>query len=339
MQPSRPRVLSGIQPTGSGSHLGNYLGALRRWVPLQDSHDAFYFVPDMHAITVQHDPAALRRRTREAVAELIACGLDPGRCTIFVQSQVPEHAELGWILGCITGYGEASRMTQFKDKSARNELGSATVGLFNYPILQAADILLYRADQVPVGEDQRQHLELTRVLAQRFNTRFGETFTIPGPYVIHEAHRISDLQDPTKKMSKSRPPAGTINVLDTAAQIRKKLRSAVTDTGRDVVAAADKPGVTNLLTIYSAVGGMTIEQLEKEFSGSGYGDLKNAVADAVVAELQPVRERYAELMAEGSTVDRTLAEGRDRARAVAGATLAAAREGVGFLLPAGSERS
>ncbi|PZS27443.1 MAG: tryptophan--tRNA ligase [Pseudonocardiales bacterium] len=339
MQQSRPRVLSGIQPTGTGSHLGNYLGALRRWVAMQDTFDAYYFIPDLHAITVPHDPAALRRRTREAVAELIACGLDPGRCTIFVQSQVPEHAQLCWILGCITGYGEAARMTQFKDKSARKELGSATVGLFNYPILQAADILLYQADQVPVGDDQRQHLELTRVLARRFNTQFGPTFTVPSPYEIHEAARIADLQEPTKKMSKSRPPAGTINVMDPAAQIRKKLRSAVTDTDRDVRADAEhKPGITNLLTIYSAVSGKSVERAEKEFAGSGYGDFKDVVADAVIAEVAPVQRRYAELMAEGTTVDDALFEGRTRARDVAGATLAVAHDNVGFLLPGGSGR-
>ncbi|MEP6697027.1 MAG: tryptophan--tRNA ligase [Pseudonocardiales bacterium] len=334
MQQSPPRVLSGIQPTGSGSHLGNFLGALRRWVPLQDSHDAFYFVPDLHAITVQQDPATLRRRTREAVTELIACGLDPARCTIFVQSQVPEHAQLGWILGCITGYGEASRMTQFKDKSARKELGSATVGLFAYPILQAADILLYQADQVPVGEDQRQHLELTRVLAHRFNTRFGQTFTVPSPYEIHGAARIADLQDPTRKMSKSLPPAGTLLVMDPPAQIRKKLRSAVTDTGREVVADPEhKPGVTNLLTIYAAVTCTSVEQGEREFAGCGYGDFKDAVADAVIAELTPVQQRYADLMADGTTVDRALADGRRRAREVAGATLAVTMDNVGFLLP------
>jgi len=334
MQPSRPRVLSGIQPTGVGSHLGNYLGALRRWVPLQDTHDAFYFVPDLHAITVPHDPATLRRRTREAVTELIACGLDPARCTIFVQSQVPEHAELAWTLGCLTGYGEASRMTQFKDKSARKELGSATVGLFNYPILQAADILLYQADQVPVGDDQRQHLELTRVLAQRFNSRFGETFTVPGPFVMHASARIGDLQDPTKKMSKSLPVAGTVLVLDEPDQIRKKIRSAKTDTGRDVAADPEKPGITNLLTIYAAVSGSTVEAAEQEFAQAGYGDFKNAVADAVIAVLAPVQQRYAELTADRSVVDDALAAGRERAGEVAGGTMAVVRERVGFLPPA-----
>lgn len=333
MQRPRPRVLSGIQPTGAGSHLGNYLGALRRWVPLQDSHDAFYFVPDLHAITVPHDPAALRRRTREAVTELMACGLDPGRCTMFVQSQVPEHAELGWILGCLTGFGEASRMTQFKDKSARRELGSATVGLFNYPILQAADILLYQADQVPVGDDQRQHLELTRVLAQRFNSRFGAAFTMPAAYVVHDSARIADLQDPAKKMSKSLPVAGTVLVLDPPAAIRKKFRSAKTDTGHEVAAGPDKPGITNLLTIFSAVTGTSVEAAEKEFSGSGYGNFKDAVADAVIAELAPVQQRYAELTAEASIVDDALASGRERARAVAGATMDAVRERIGFLPP------
>ncbi|MDQ6875203.1 MAG: tryptophan--tRNA ligase [Actinomycetota bacterium] len=334
MQAARPRVLSGIQPTGVGSHLGNYLGALRRWVALQDTHDAHYFVPDLHAITVPHDPAALRRRTREAVAELIACGLDPARCTIFVQSQVPEHAELAWVLSCITGFGEASRMTQFKDKSVRKELGSATVGLFNYPILQAADILLYQADQVPVGEDQRQHLELTRDLAARFNARFGKTFTVPAPYVLHGAARIADLQDPSKKMSKSLPPAGTVLVLDPPATIRKKIRAAVTDTGRAVVAGPDKPGVTNLLNILSALSVTPVETLEKEFEGSGYGQLKDAVADAVVAALEPIQQRYAELVSAPATVDGALADGLERARPVARATMNAVRERVGFLPPA-----
>ncbi len=339
MQQTRPRVLSGIQPTGVGSHLGNYLGALRRWVSLQDSHDAFFFVPDLHAITVPQDPAMLRRRTREAVAELMACGLDPARCTVFVQSHVPEHAELSWVLGCITGYGEASRMTQFKDKSARSELGSASVGLFNYPILQAADILLYQADQVPVGKDQRQHLELTRVLARRFNARFGETFTVPAPYAVHETASIADLQDPTKKMSKSLPPAGTIGVMDDPAVIRKRIKSAVTDTGREIVAREDKPGVANLLTILSAVTESTVEQLEKQFGGLGYGDLKTAVADAVVEELSPIRERYQHLLVDEKAVDDALKAGAERARGVAGATMAAVRERVGFLPPVdGPER-
>ncbi len=332
---TRPRVLSGIQPTGAGSHLGNYLGAVKRWVALQDDHDPYFFVPDLHAVTVGHDPTVLRRRTLEAAAELIAVGLDPDRATIFVQSHVPEHAQLGWVLGCITGYGEASRMTQFKDKAARSDLGAATVGLFNYPILQAADILLYRADQVPVGGDQAQHVELTRDLAQRFNTRFGRVFTVPRATMLAATARIADLQDPTRKMSKSLPAAGTVLVMDPPAAIRKKIRSAVTDTGREVRAAPDKPGVTNLLGILGAVSGQSLEALEKHFDGCGYGDLKAAVADAVVAELEPVQDRYAALLAEPARLHAVLADGADRARTVARDTLARAYDAMGFLPPAG----
>jgi tryptophanyl-tRNA synthetase len=333
---SLPRVLSGIQPTGSGSHLGNYLGAVRRWARQQDGYDAFYFIPDLHAITVRHDPADLRRRTLEAVAELLAVGIDPTRSTVFVQSHVAEHAQLGWVLGCITGFGEASRMTQFKDKSVRAELGGVTVGLFNYPILMAADILLYQADEVPVGRDQSQHVELTRDLAQRFNARFGPVFTVPTPTVVTETARISDLQDPTRKMSKSLPPAGTVLVMDPPATLRKKIRSAVTDTGREVRAAEDKPGVTNLLGILSAISGTPVPALEEQFAGSGYGDLKAAVADAVIAELAPVQERYAALLADPAQLADVLADGADRARAVARDTLARVYDAVGFLPPAGA---
>lgn len=332
---AHPRILSGIQPTGAGSHLGNYLGAVKRWASLQDGYDAYYFIPDMHAMTVRHDPAALRRRTLEAVAELLAAGVDPARSTLFVQSHVPEHAQLQWVLSCITGYGEASRMTQFKDKAARDELGAATVGLFTYPILQAADILLFHADEVPIGADQMQHLELTRDLAQRFNARFGEVFTVPKPTVLPETARIADLQDPSRKMSKSLSPNGTVLVMDPPAAIRKKIRSAVTDTGREVVAAPDKPGVTNLLGILSAVSGDSVETLEKRFEGSGYGDFKAAVADAVVAELEPVQQRYAALLAEPDELHRVLSEGALTARTVARETLAAAYDAVGFLPPAG----
>jgi tryptophanyl-tRNA synthetase len=335
MSDVRPRILSGIQPTGSGSQLGNYLGAVKRWAGLQDGYDAFYFIPDMHAITVGHDPEHLRRRTLEAVAELVAVGLDPARSTIFVQSHLPEHAQLSWVLGCITGYGEAARMTQFKDKAARSDLGSATVGLFNYPILQAADILLYQADEVPVGNDQSQHVELTRDLAQRFNARFGEVFTVPQPTLLREVARVADLQDPTKKMSKSRPPNGTVLVADPPAVIRKKIRSAVTDTGHEVRAADDKPGITNLLGILSAISGQTLASLEQQFEGVGYGDFKTAVADAVVAELEPVQERYAALLADPDELHRVLAEGAVKARSVAQSTLARAYDAVGFLPPAG----
>src|SRR5271155_1152404 len=232
---SRLRVLSGIQPTADSFHLGNYLGALRQWVALQDTYDAFYCVVDLHAITVPQDPALLAQRTRVAAAQLLGAGLDPDRCTLFVQSHVPEHPELAWVLGCMTGFGEASRMVQFKDKSAKGGADAASVGLFTYPILQAADILLYDADQVPVGEDQRQHLELTRDLAQRFNHRFGETLVVPGPYILPEVAKITDLQDPTIKMSKSASsPQGIIDVLEDPASIRRKIMRAVTDTDGEV---------------------------------------------------------------------------------------------------------
>src|SRR5215470_15006231 len=233
---ARPRVLSGIQPTADSFHLGNYLGAVRNWVALQDSHDAFYCVVDLHAITAGHEPALLRQRTRVSAAQLLASGLDPDRCTLFVQSQVPEHAQLAWVLSCITGFGEASRMTQFKDKSAKQGTDRASVGLFTYPILQAADILLYQADAVPVGEDQRQHLELTRDLAQRFNTTFGSAFTVPNAYIPKSTAKITDLQEPTAKMSKSSSsPSGIIDLLEEPAKSAKKIRSAVTDTGRDII--------------------------------------------------------------------------------------------------------
>src|ERR1700689_5140226 len=231
---SRPRVLSGIQPTADSFHLGNYLGAVRQWVAMQDTTDAFYCVVDLHAITVPQDPALLRRRTRVAAAQLFGAGLDPDRCTVFVQSHVPEHAELAWVLGCQSGFGEASRMVQFKDKSARSGADTASVGLFTYPILQAADILLYQTDEVPVGEDQRQHLELTRDLAQRFNGRYGTAFTVPEAFIPKGAAKILDLQDPTAKMSKSLPDAGTGNLLDDATTLSRKIKRAVTDTETEV---------------------------------------------------------------------------------------------------------
>ncbi|MEP6463937.1 MAG: tryptophan--tRNA ligase [Frankiaceae bacterium] len=328
----RPRVLSGIQPTGSGSHLGNYLGAIRRWVAMQDGFDAYYFIPNMHAITVPHDPATLRRRTRETVAELLAAGLDPDRCTIFVQSQLPEHAELAWVLGCLTGYGEASRMTQFKEKSARGELGAASVGLFTYPVLQAADILLYHADFVPVGDDQRQHLELTRDLAQRFNSRFGPTFTVPAAYVGQPGNRVLDLQEPTRKMSKSLPPAGTIYLQDDPKVVAKKIKSAVTDTGREVTAdPVAKPGITNLLTIYAALAGRPIADLEQDYAGRGYGDFKKDLAEVVVDVLAPLQQRLREILADPGYVDAALRQGREKAGAVAASTLSTVQNAVGFL--------
>ena len=257
---SANRVLSGIQPTADSFHLGNYLGAIRQWVTLQESYDAFYCVVDLHAITVPQDPALLRRRSRVAAAQLFGAGLDPKRCTVFVQSHIPEHAELSWVLSCLTGFGEASRMIQFKDKSHKSGADQASVGLFTYPILQAADILLYQTDQVPVGEDQRQHLELTRDLAQRFNHRFGQTFVVPGPYIVADVAKIADLQDPSVKMSKSAStPQGIVDVLEDPASIRKKISRAVTDMGSEVSADDEaKPGVTNLLRIYAALTGASL---------------------------------------------------------------------------------
>src|SRR5258706_3144852 len=280
----RPRVLSGIQPTADSFHLGNYLGALRNWVALQDTHDAFYCVVDLHAITAGHDPALLRQRTRVSAAQLLAVGLDPERCTLFVQSQVPEHTQLAWVMGCITGFGEASRMTQFKDKSQKQGAERSSVGLFTYPILQAADILLYQADAVPVGEDQRQHLELTRDLAQRFNTTFGPTFTVPAPYILKEVAKITDLQEPTAKMSKSASTAGgLVELLEDPARAAKKIKSAVTATGTEIIFdQVNKPGVSNLLTIYAALTGRSIEDLVAAYDGRGYGDLKKDLAEVLV---------------------------------------------------------
>jgi tryptophanyl-tRNA synthetase len=331
--PARPRVLSGIQPTADSFHLGNYLGALRQWVALQDTHDAFYCIVDLHAITVEHDPETLRRRTRVAAAQLFAIGLDPERSTIFVQSQVPEHAELQWVLACLTGFGEASRMTQFKDKSAKQGAAAASVGLFTYPILQAADILLYQADQVPVGEDQRQHLELTRTLAQRFNHRFGETFVAPEAYIPKATAKITDLQEPTAKMSKSSSsPQGIVDLLDEPGPLRKKIMRAVTDTGTEIKADEEnKPGVTNLLRIHSALSGTSIEDLERHFEGQGYGALKKELAQIVLDTFEPIRERTGKLLADEAQLDRMLAIGADRAREVARATMATVRDRVGFL--------
>lgn len=330
--PARPRVLSGIQPTADSFHLGNYLGAVRHWVALQDTHDAFYCVVDLHAITAGHDPKELRQRTRTAAAQLLAVGLDPERCALFVQSQVPEHAQLAWILSCITGFGEASRMTQFKDKSHKQGSDRASVGLFTYPILQAADILLYQADAVPVGEDQRQHLELTRDLAQRFNTSFGRTFTVPAAHIVRDTAKITDLQDPTAKMSKSSStPAGILNLLDEPARSAKKIRSAVTDTGREIVFDAEaKPGVSNLLTIYSALTDRSIDDLVAAYAGRGYGDLKKDLAEVVTELVRPVQERTRSHLDDPAQLDKLLAAGAEKAREVAARTLTTAYERVGF---------
>ncbi|MDP9814198.1 tryptophanyl-tRNA synthetase [Spirilliplanes yamanashiensis] len=331
-----PRVLSGIQPTADSFHLGNYLGAVRNWVAMQDDVDAFYCVVDLHAITAGHEPAELRRRTRVSAAQLLALGLDPERCTLFVQSQVPEHAQLAWVLSCITGFGEASRMVQFKDKSQKQGADRSSVGLFTYPILQAADILLYQADQVPVGEDQRQHLELTRDLAQRFNNTFGPAFTVPAPYIVKDTAKITDLQDPTAKMSKSSSsPAGIIDLLDEPARSAKKIRSAVTDAGREILFDTEnKPGVSNLLTIYAALSGHTIDELLEQYDGKGYGDLKKDLAEVVTAFVTPIRERTRLYLDDPAQLDKMLAVGADKARAVAAQTLAQAYDRVGFLPPA-----
>ncbi|MGH3345134.1 MAG: tryptophan--tRNA ligase [Carbonactinosporaceae bacterium] len=333
MTAARPRVLSGIQPTGDSIHLGNYLGALRQWVAMQETHDAFYCVVDLHALTVDFDPRLLAHRSRVSAAQLLAAGLDPDRCTLFVQSHVPEHAQLEWVLACLTGFGEASRMTQFKDKSQRHGAERATVGLFTYPVLQAADILIYQADAVPVGEDQRQHLELTRTLAQRFNHRFGETFVVPEPQIVKETARIADLQDPLAKMSKSSSsPGGIINLLDEPRLSAKKIRSAITDSGRDIRYDEDaKPGVSNLLLIHSALSGRTVGDLADAYQGRGYGDLKKDLAEVVVDFVTPFRERALAYLDDPETLDTVLAKGADKARAVAAATLAAAYHRVGFL--------
>ena len=334
-EPARtsPRVLSGIQPTADSFTLGNYLGAVRNWVAMQDDYDAFYMVVDLHAITVEQDPATLRRRTRVAAAQLLAAGLDPQRCALFVQSQVPEHAQLAWVMSCLTGFGEASRMTQFKDKSAKQGSGAASVGLFTYPILQVADILLYQANYVPVGEDQRQHLELSRDLAQRFNGRYGKTFTVPEPYIVKDTAKIMDLQDPTAKMSKSaESPAGLIELLADPKVNAKKIRSAVTDTEREIrFDEQAKPGVSNLLRIYAALGDKTIPELEREYEGKGYGDLKKDLAELVTDSFTPFKERTEQILAEEGKLDALLAEGADKARAVASVTLAEVYDRIGFV--------
>ena len=329
-----PRVLSGIQPTSDSFHLGNYIGALKQWVALQDENEVFYFLADLHALTVD-PPAAevLTDRSRRAAAQLLASGVDPERSAIFLQSHVPGHTQLSWILECFTGYGEASRMTQFKDKAARAE--RVTVGLFTYPVLQVADILLYQANYVPVGEDQRQHVELTRNLAQRFNSTYGETFVVPEPYILANTAKIFDLQDPTAKMSKSLPDAGTVNLLDDPNVTAKKIRRAVTDTETEIRFDPErKPGISNLLAIHAAFSGRDVHDIAAEFDGQGYGSLKVAVADAVVAFAEPFAKRTAELLADRAELDRILARGAERANAVAAQTVQTAYDRVGFLPPA-----
>jgi tryptophanyl-tRNA synthetase len=330
---AKERVLSGIQPTHESFHLGNYLGAIKQWVDLQNSNDAFYCVVDLHALTVETKPEDFRRRTLSSVAQLIALGLNPEKCTLFIQSHVPAHNQLAWVLECLTGFGEASRMTQFKDKSQKAGSDRTVVGLFTYPILQAADILLYQANKVPVGEDQRQHIELTRDLGQRFNSKFGETFTIPEGYILKAGAKINDLQDPTAKMSKSSSSAsGVIELMDSPEINTKKIKSAVTDTGRDVIFdEKEKPGVSNLLTIYSALTGKTIAQSQEDFTGKGYGDFKGAVAEVVVDYLNPVREKANELLEDETHLKKLLSIGAEKAEAVASKTLSDTYKALGMI--------
>jgi tryptophanyl-tRNA synthetase len=332
---SQQRVLSGIQPTSASFHLGNYLGAVKQWVALQDDHEVFYFLADLHALTLEPpEPAALTERSRRAAAQLIAAGVDPERSAIFLQSHVPGHTQLSWVLECLTGYGEAGRMTQFKDKAARGALDRVSVGLFTYPILQAADILIYQAHQVPVGDDQRQHIELTRNLAQRFNSRYGDTFVVPEAFTPAAAARVLDLQDPSAKMSKSLPDAGTLNLLDAPNVLVKKVKRATTDSETEIRFDRErKPGVSNLLAILSAVTGDPIDSIVAGFAGQGYGALKGAVADAVLAFAEPFGRRVEELMADPAELDRILAAGAERARPVAAQTVADVYARMGFVAP------
>lgn len=334
-QKVKQRVLSGIQPTADSYHLGNYLGALKQWIELQDRYDAFYFIPDLHAITVDQDPESLRKRTIAGCAQLLALGIDPDKSTLFIQSHVPAHAELAWVLTCLTGFGEASRMTQFKDKSQRQGAERTGAGLFAYPMLMAADILLYNPELVPVGEDQRQHLELTRTLAERFNNRFGETFTVPEGFIPKGSAKIQDLQNPTAKMSKSgENPKGIINLLDDPKTSAKRIRSAVTDT--DNVIAYDreaKPGVSNLLAIQSALTGKDIDELVAGYADAGYGQLKVDTAEALEAFTTPLIARYKEYMSDQAELEKVLAKGAERANEIAEPMIADVYEKMGFVVP------
>ncbi len=328
---TRKRVLSGIQPSGN-LHLGNYLGAILPWVEEQDQRDNFYCIVDLHSMTLPWDPAVLRRQTRELAAVYLAAGLDPERCTIFVQSHVTAHAELAWILSCITPLGWLYRMTQFKTKGGERD--SVSTGLLDYPVLMAADVLLYRADGVPVGDDQRQHVELMRDIAQRFNQLFGEVFTVPEPWIrdVSRGARLMGLDDPTVKMSKSiSTPNHAIYLLDTPDTIVKKVKRATTDSGREIRFDRERPGVFNLLTIYRAITGKPEDEIERHFEGQGYGALKQEVAEAVIDALAPLQKRFHELTDEPGLLDRVLRTGAEHAAAVANPTLAAAKRATGLL--------
>jgi tryptophanyl-tRNA synthetase len=324
------RVFSGIQATGA-KHIGNYIGAMRQYVATQEQGDAFFCIVDLHSITVEYDPVDLHERTLDLAALLYAVGLDPGRCTLFLQSQVTAHAEAAWLLSSVTSYGQLGRMTQFKDKGEGRDFVSA--GLFTYPVLMAGDILLYRTDVVPVGDDQRQHVELARDVAERFNARYGETFVVPRGVYPEVGARIMDLQEPSRKMSTTGgTPQGTVLLLDPPDTIRKKFKTAVTDSGREIrYAPEEKPGVSNLVEILSVATGRTIAQIEAELDGRGYGDLKSAVGEAVVEVLAPVQARYAELRADEGELRRLLAVGADKAAEAAAPTLAAMYERMGFV--------
>ncbi|WP_308220975.1 tryptophan--tRNA ligase [Microbacterium sp. CIAB417] len=330
---TKPRLYSGMQPSADSLQIGNYIGALLQWRELQTSYDAFFSVVDLHALTVAQDPKELREKTRRTAAQYIAAGIEPSQSTLYVQSHVRAHAELAWILSTITGFGEAGRMTQFKDKSARYGAEATSVGLFTYPVLMAADILLYQTDVVPVGDDQKQHVELTRDLAERFNARFGEAFVVPVPVIQKDTARIYDLQSPTAKMSKSsESDAGVLWLLDDPAATAKKIMRAVTDNEGSVrFDRESKPGVSNLLTIYAALTGRQVAAIEDEYAGRGYGDFKKGLADVVVNEFEPVRARALELLDDPAELDRILAANAEKADAVADATLASVYDKVGLL--------
>ena len=314
-------MFSGIQPSGR-SHLGTYLGALKNWVSMQDGHDCLFCIVDLHALTVPQDPKVLRANVREMAALYVAVGLDPEKSIIFRQSRVSEHTELAWLLNCVARVGELSRMTQFKDKAQKGGADSASVGLYDYPVLQAADVLLYNAHLVPVGEDQRQHLELMRTLARRFNGLYGETFVVPEPMILDVGARVMALDDPTSKMSKSAPtPAGYVELLDEPDIIRRKIRRAKTDSGSEVVSSPEKPAITNLLNIYAGLTGLPVSELEARYEGKGYGDFKKDLGEVVVEALSPIRERALELLDDPKELDDLLESGADRAREVAHATL------------------
>lgn len=328
---NKPSVLSGIQPTADSFHIGNWFGALRQWVQMQETHNCFYSVVDLHAITAEFEPKLLKKRTLTSFAQLLAVGVDPAKSTIFIQSQVPQHPQLAWVLSCFTGFGEANRMTQFKDKTQKGGSERSSVGLFTYPILQAADILLYQANQVPVGEDQRQHLELTRDLATRFNNQFGQTFTVPEAYIVKETAKILDLQDPTSKMSKS-SPSGCIFILDEPSVVMKKFKTAVTDSGKEIkYDPENKPGVSNLISIIKSVTNKSIQEIEDSFVNKGYGDLKTYAGEVVVEQvINPFREKTNNLLNDEKTLTNLMLEGAQKAEKVAAQTLKSVYEKVGF---------